>query len=277
MGGLRHGRRRVGLPVAALVVAFVVFASVATTAAPASAATVALRPPVVDRDAPDPTVVRVDDTYYSFTTNVGLFGGIANVPVSRSSDLTNWTLIAEALPTLGSWAAVGFTWAPSVTQIAGKWVLYYTALDAASGRECIGVALANQVIGPYVDSRGAPLVCQLDHGGSIDPSPYRNAQGQWWLTWKSDDNAIGGTPGIWSQPLAANGQSLTGSPTVLLIADRAWETGIVEAPVFLDAANKLWLFYSAGPYASVRYAAGYGVCAGPSGPCTKQTIDGPWL
>ncbi len=174
----------------ATVVVLISVTALVGTARPAGAAPQPLRPPVIDRDAADPTVVRAGDTYYSFTTNVALFGGI-NVPLARSTDLATWTLIADALPRLGAWAVGGFTWAPAVAQIQGRWVLYYTARDGASGRQCIGVATAADVTGPYTDTRGVPLVCQLDHGGSLDASPYLGPLGQWWLTWKSDDNAIG--------------------------------------------------------------------------------------
>jgi GH43 family beta-xylosidase len=262
----------------AIATVFALMAMASSVAATrAEAATQPLRPPVLDRDAPDPTLVRAGDSYYAFTTDVALFGGLVNVPVSRSSDLDTWTLVRDALPALGSWATPGLTWAPSVAQIGGKWILYYTARDTVSSRQCIGVAVASNVDGPYTDTRAAPLVCQVDRGGSIDASPYTDAHGTKWLTWKSEENTFGGTPGIWSQALTANGLSLAGSATLLMVSDRPWERGIVEAPVLFDASGKLWLFYSAAPYASAEYAVGYAVCAGPAGPCANQTTDAPWL
>jgi GH43 family beta-xylosidase len=237
------------------------------------------RPPVIDSDAPDPSVVRAaDGFYYAFTTNTASFGpGGSNVPVFRSSDLASWTFLGDALPSLGPWAALGYTWAPAVAWINGQWLLYYTARDQAFGAQCIGIAVASNPAGPYTDNSAGPFVCQLDHGGSIDPSPYEDTLGQWWLLWKSDDNAIGRTPGIWSQPLTPDGLAFAGPINLLLVADQLWENRIVEAPSMIATAGRLWLFYSAGPFDSGSYAVGYAFCDAASGPCAKQTTTGPWL
>jgi GH43 family beta-xylosidase len=246
------------------------FPDVAAAAAPAAT-------PVIDHDAPDPSLLRVDNTYYAFTTNVNVMGTTLNIPVYSSTDLTTWTALGDALPSLGPWASRGFTWAPSVARIGTNWVLYYTALFGASGVECIGVATASKPEGPYTDAHPDPLACQFDHGGSIDPAPYVDSTGAWWLTWKSDDNAIGGIPGLWSQRLGADGQSLSGNPNLLLLPDQWWEESVVEAPMLLNGAGKLWLFYSAAPFDSAAYAVGYAICSSPAGPCTKQTRTTAWL
>ena len=45
------------------------------------------------------------------------------------------------MPTLPSWAAFGATWAPTVAKdAAGQYVMFYAALDTATGTECIGEA-----------------------------------------------------------------------------------------------------------------------------------------
>ena len=116
-----------------------------------------------------------------------------------------------------------------------------------------------------------------DQGGSIDPSAFVDSNGERSLLWKSDNNAIGGTPSIWSQRLSANGQSLTGNATQLLINDSSWEGGLIEGPSLIKAAGRYWLFYSAGWWSSSDYSVGYATCSGPLGPCTKQTQSGPWM
>ena len=184
--------------------------------APSSVAGV--RPPDLGVDFPDPDLVRDGATWYMFATNSTGFG---NVPVAVSSDLDNWQVVGDALPRLGGWASQGFTWAPSVASIGGGWTLFYTANDTDSGRQCIGHAVASNPTGPYVDTSDAPFVCQLDHGGSIDPTVYRNRVGELWLVWKSDDNAIGDGTHIWSQELSDDGTALVGSPTLLLSAESA--------------------------------------------------------
>ena len=62
-------------------------------------------------------------------------------------------------------------------QRGGTFVLYYSALDGVTGEQCISEAVATQPQGPYVDSSKTPLVCQLNLGGSMDPSPFVGADG----------------------------------------------------------------------------------------------------
>ena len=64
-------------------------------------------------DFPDPFVLRVGATYHAYSTN----SGSKNVPHLVSNDLANWTVIGDALPSLGKWATTGLTWAPSMMQV----------------------------------------------------------------------------------------------------------------------------------------------------------------
>ena len=192
----------------------------------------------------------------------------------QSSDLTHWTVVGDALPHVASWARSGDTWAPGVFDLQGTFVLYYAAVDAASGKECISVAVAGVAQGPFVDDSTAPLVCQLDLGGSIDPSPFVDAAGTPYLVWKSE-GADGQPPAIWSQQLASNGLSLAGTgPQILLRPSQSWEGGVVEGPFIVPWSGRYYLFYSANNWNSAQYTIGVAVCQGPTGPCVKP-LDHP--
>jgi beta-xylosidase len=136
-------------------------------------------------------------------------------------------------------------------------------------------------VGPYVDDSSSPFVCPIGdrepYCGSIDPSPFLDAQGKPHLLWKSDENspACHAAPRLWSQPLSENGLELVGSPTALLTMDRDWERPIIEGPSMVVHDGEYFLFYSANEYESAKYSVGYARCAGPVGPCTKVTTDGP--
>ena len=80
--------------------------------------------------------------------------------------------VEDALPQLPAWAKDGGSWAPSVLARGETFVLYYTTTDAASGRQCISLAVADRPEGPYADTSTAPLVCPVEDGGAIDPSPF---------------------------------------------------------------------------------------------------------
>lgn len=70
-----------------------------------------------------------------------------------SSDLKNWTDhgIVFEVPTNCSWAVR--SWAPSVIERDGKFFLYFG--NSGNG---IGVAVANNPLGPFVDPIGKPLI-----------------------------------------------------------------------------------------------------------------------
>jgi beta-xylosidase len=229
--------------------------------------------PVVSHDFPDPFVLLSGGTYYAFATNALS----SNIQVASSSDLSAWTDLPDALPTLPSWAVAnaGLTWAPSVLVRPGSFVLYYTARDTASGLQCVSRAVSSTPAGPYVDTSSAPLVCQTAICGSIDPSPFVDDDGSAYLVWKSDENnpTCNTPPRIWSQPLTSDGISVVGSPTELLVRDQLWEGAVIEGPDMWKSGGAYYLFYSANRYDSADYAVGYGVCQGPSGPCQKTTLD----
>jgi beta-xylosidase len=222
--------------------------------------------PVVRSDAPDPQAIRVGDSWYLFHTN----SAGRNVPVLTSPDLVDWTEAGDALPELPAWADAGKTWAPEAIELApDRYLLYYTVAGRESGRQCVGRAVATAPRGPYRDDSAGPLVCQAEQGGSIDASPFRDADGTLWLLWKNDGNAVGVDTWLWSQRLSADGLTLVGEPTRLLKQTEPWEGTLIEGPFFHRHDGKLLLFFAANAYDKDTYAEGYAVCEGPTGPCVK--------
>jgi beta-xylosidase len=219
-------------------------------------------------DFPDPFVLRVGSLYLAYATN----STEGNIQIIDSTDLAHWSAVGNALPNLPSWAEPGGTWAPSVLQVGGTFVLYYVAMVAGPrDEECISVATATSPEGPFVDNSVAPLMCQSALNGSIDPSPFVDGTGTPYLEWKSNGGA-GHPATIWSAQLTASGTSFaTSSPTELLAADQAWEAGVIEAPDLVFSAGRYFLFYSGNNWNSANYAIGVATCRGPEGPCTDMT------
>ncbi len=223
--------------------------------------------PAFPFDFADPFVLRHGDTYYAYATN-GAGGYIQTI---RSTDLQHWTLVGSALLGLPPWAASRATWAPSVLERDGLFVLYYTARERASGQQCISTAWSLRPEGPFVDDTVAPTICQHDRGGSIDPSPFVAADGGVHLVWKSEDDTRGGRSRIWSVGLWGDWRTPVGEPQELVHADRADEQGTVEGPSLVDVEGHLVLLYSANRWFTNDYWIGYAVCDTPAGPCTKPT------
>jgi beta-xylosidase len=233
--------------------------------------------PVFPEDFPDPFILRVGETYYAYSTNAGS----ANIQVIRSTDLLHWERTGErgdALPKLPAWAAAGqfLTWAPSVLQRDQEFILYYVTRYVEGGRQCISYAVSPEPDGPFVDPNEQPFLCQLAEGGSIDPDPFIDQNGQLYLLWKNDGNCCGLPIWLYSQALAADGRSLAGEPHRLLTQDQNWEKPLIENPTMAFHQGRYYLLYSANWWESEDYAVGYGVCESPTGPCQKPH-NGPVL
>jgi GH43 family beta-xylosidase len=222
---------------------------------------------------PDPFVLPDGAGYYAYATN----GDGINVPVLHSTDLQAWRKLPDAMPKLASWVRPHepHVWAPEVIKLGERYVLYYTAHDQASDRQCVGAAVASSPGGPFVDSAGKPLVCQVALGGTIDASPFLDG-GRLYLYFKSDGNCCQLPTHIFVQELRPDGLAVRGEPTRLLTNGRSWEGKVIEAPTMVLRGGRYTLFYSANDFGDGSYAVGHASCAGPLGPC-QPVGDTPFL
>jgi hypothetical protein len=220
---------------------------------------------LVDANFPDPFVVADDGEYFAYATNA--VGG--SVQMARGPSLGELELVGPALDNLPSWGAPNRTWAPAVLHRDGYWVMYYSLEERHSRGTCISKAIAFSPAGPFVDNSASPFLCQS--GGSIDPSPFVDADGTPWLIWKAEQFFAGGTRAIYSQQMGDDGLSLVGPATRLITSGQGWETGVVEGPSMVRSGDRYVLLYSGANWNSAGYAVGYAECDGPAGPCTKPT------
>jgi beta-xylosidase len=211
--------------------------------------------------------------------------------MASSSDLVSWQPVAapgggdklhDAMPVLPVWASRGHTWAPEVLKTPSGFLLYFTARDRKSDLQCVGVAMSNDPLGPFTSSAAEPLVCQKELGGTIDASPFRDADGQLYLYFKNDGNRIGKPTEIFGQRMTADGLGLTGQPVSLLRNDTPWEAHVIEAPTMVRTQSGYTMLYSANDFGWQEhhrlspYAMGYARCGGPMGPCT-DAMENPIL
>ncbi|MBI4928884.1 MAG: family 43 glycosylhydrolase [Anaerolineae bacterium] len=213
----------------------------------------------------DPFILQVGETFYVYATN----SSGRNISIARSTDLVKWQILPDAMPALPKWANLtgGYVWAPEVIQIGEKFVLYYTARDKTSDKQCVGVAVSDSPEGKFKDSNLAPLVCQADLGGTIDASPFRDKDGRLYLYFKNDGNCCNLTTFLYVQELTSDGLGLLGEPIELVRNDALWEGRVVEAPTMFWHDGRYTLFFSANNYAGHEYAVGYADCDSAQGPC----------
>lgn len=195
----------------------------------------------------------------------------------RSTDLRRWEHLGDALPHLPTWSRPGRTWSPATLARDSGYILYYAAWEPRSNRQAISAASAAAPAGPFVDTRAEPLIFQLERGGSIDPSPFVDDDGTAFLLWKSDDNALDRPSSLFAQRLSADGLSLVGEATELLIHDRSWERPLIEAPSLVKADGTYFLFYSANWWESPDYTIGYATASSVLGPYRKRTRARAWF
>lgn len=228
-----------------------------------SASQAAQRQPVLTSDFPDPDVLEHDGVTYAYATNANL----KNVQVATVTAEGVWELQpVDALPTLPGWVIPGRTWAPEVSRIDDRFVLYFTATDFASSLQCIGVAVADDPLGPFEAMGDGMLICPEDEGGAIDAS-VAEVDGDLYLLWKNDGNCCGLHTWISASLLSDDGLSIVGEPIPLIRESLPWEGNLVEAPTLVQRPEGLALFYSANSYGGDLYATGF---------ATAPSLAGPW-
>ncbi|KAI5205952.1 Arabinanase/levansucrase/invertase [Aureobasidium subglaciale] len=246
----------------------------------------------------DPAVIEHEGLFYAFaTTNAaGILAqphnttvvdyGRSNVQIATSPDFKNWTQLDykhDPLPSMGNWVKSGLTekqvpkanvWAPAVIRRAtdNKFILYYSAAaENATRSHCIGAAISetSSPAGPY-SPLNTTIACPISKGGAIDPSPFIDTDGSFYVVYKVDGNNVGngGICGNSVPPLAStpiklqrmNADGVTPEGLDVTILDRIEQDGpLVEAPVLVKSAEGIYfLFFSSGctrdPSYDVKYA-----------------------
>lgn len=256
------------------------------------AASFARNPVVQTMYTADPAPMVHQGTLYLFSSHDEDAGeannfNMKNWVLATTTDMVNWTqhgVIASlrdfpwAAKEISGWD--GFNngaWAPQVVERNGKWYLY----APVHGRG-IGVLVADNPLGPYVDPLKKPLIGGYASGlrDSIDPTVAIDDKGQAYLAW--------GNPGLWSVRLNKDMISYDTSfgengimrhpmtvkalgerippdkPGTTLPAHALRGTSYEEGPWLYKRGNLNYLFYAAGPLPEhLAYATG-------------PTPEGPW-
>lgn len=236
---------------------------------------------VIAQDFPDPSILKYGDSWIAFGTTNGK--GI-NVQVATSPDFSTWEVIQgyDALPKTGDWSDRGpVLWAPDINiNDYGQFVLYYAARMKGNTSYCVGAGLSYRPTGPFTPL-DEPIACHTTEGGAIDPSGFRDSDGQRYLLYKVDGNHIGNggscnneyepiipTP-IILQAVQADGVTPLGSAYQIL--DRSERDGpLVEAPSLVRTpAGKYVLFFSSNCFTSKHYDISYAFADSIFGPYEK--------
>lgn len=194
--------------------------------------------------------------------------------LASSTDMVNFTAVSvgDISPDFSWWASKNTTgtggrtdiWAPSVMYASGKYYQYYSIpiYDTPSqagtnkGAEAvIALATSTSPNGPWTDVGQIIASCGTTAGctttfNAIDPAPYIDASGKWWLTFGSWEDGIHVL-----QLDPSTGLRLASNPTLYNIAKR---TAGEEGPFIFP--------YTVGGTLYYYYFAPINVCCSPSSP-----------
>lgn len=215
----------------------------------------------ISGDYPDPSVIRVNDTYFAVGTTSAWAPAFT---LLTSKDLTNWDVAGAVFQTVPAWSD-GNYWAPELVHTKDTYFVYYTAKNKKSKRLCVAVASAKAPLGPYKDH--GPLVCE--EVGSIDGSSVTDENGDSYLLWKTDGNSQQKPTPIHLQKLSKDGTKLVGPVKDTITNDAPWEAKLVEAPYVLKKNNMWYMFYAGSDCCGreCKYAIGV---------ARAKSLEGPW-
>jgi arabinan endo-1,5-alpha-L-arabinosidase len=233
--------------------------------------TAAYHNPVLDNDAPDPTVITAPDgMYYAYTTQAYFGAQFVNIPILRSPDLVSWELVGDAFPENPEWAvrSPGDMWAPHIAAWDdGTYRLYFSAARNDVAEMAIGVATGDSPTGPFTDS-GGPIVAGHSFS-AIDPFVLSVADGRRYLYWGS-----AGEP-ITAQELSDDGLRVIGEPVEVLARSADEYEGLVEGAWVTEHDGLFYLLYSGDACCGedAHYAVMAARAEDPLGPYTRDPAN----
>jgi len=242
---------------------------------------VTYRNPVHAGPFADPFVLPVVDGYMAYGTGRIVDGRAFEV--LRSHDLVHWTPAGGALEPPAGLEATDF-WAPEVAFHDGRWFMYYSGGVGDAGH-LLRVAVADAPEGPFRDEG---LVLTPDERFAIDPHPFRDADGQWYLFYAHDvleGDRIGTTIAV---DRMLDMTRLEGRPRTLLHASDDWQLfrrdremygrvadwHTLEGPFVVARDGRYFLLYSGGAWEEPGYGVSYAVADAPLGPYAEP-VTGP--
>lgn len=158
----------------------------------------------------DPSVIRVGDTYYVFGSHLA---------AAKTTDLLQWDLVAdgvnqnnplfdnavEELAEIYNWSSAVDLWANEVIQLEdGRFYMYPNLSRLDSPRASLGLAVADDIEGPYVDQGiflqsgmwdeisedGVNIYDPKIHPNTVDPALFFDQEGILWMVYGSYSGGI---------------------------------------------------------------------------------------
>jgi beta-xylosidase len=249
------------------------------------------RNPVYAHYFADPFVWRDGECWYAIGTGRGdaagavdeIAGGPSVFEILSSANLVEWRAVGHAL--VRPDAALGDTfWAPEIAHADDRWFLYYSVGHEDRDHQ-LRVAASAHAAGPYVDVAGLTDLASCRF--AIDPHPFRDDDGRWYLFHARDfldDRDESGSPvrpgtalvvhaldGM--TKLARQGRTVARArfdwqrfATDREMYGRVLDWHTLEGPFVVKHDGRYFCFYSGGCWRDASYGVDYVVADGVQGP-----------
>lgn len=247
--------------------------------------TITYQNPVYDGYFADPFVWRVGQTYWAIGTGDAVGG--RQFPLLRSADLVHWEPAGGALVPSRGYEGAHF-WAPEVAYEKGTFYLYYSAGRSDEDHRLM-VAASDRPEGPYEQVAG-PLVDPTVRPFTIDPHPFRDDDGQWYLFYARDflDTEHGNRAGTALVVDRLDQMThLAGQERTVLRARHNWQLFLAQRPMYgkifdwhtLEGptvrkhGGKYYCLYSGSNWQTENYGVDFAVADTVMGPYDNAGAD----
>jgi arabinan endo-1,5-alpha-L-arabinosidase len=162
-----------------------------------------------DASVHDPSIVEDNGTYYIFGSHLA---------AAKSTDLMNWSMISSKvsnnnplIPEVFTemkeafvWAQTATFWAPDVIKLEdGRYYMYYCNCEGSKPLGCIGIAVADNIEGPYhnlglilksgmtdIPSEDGDVYDATKDPNAVDPCVFYDAEERLWMMYGSYSGGI---------------------------------------------------------------------------------------
>lgn len=215
----------------------------------------------------DPEGIIFGDEYWIYPTYSTDFDKQVYMDAFSSKDLVNWTKHERVLTKDNVHWLTHALWAPAVVEKDGKYYFYFGANNILDNNRIggIGVAVASNPAGPFIDALGHPLIGKIvNNAQPIDQFVFRDDDDQYYIYY-----------GGWGHCNVAKLKNNLIELDAFAEGDTLREItpeGYTEGPFMLKRNGKYYFMWSEGNFTGPDYRVAYAISDNPLGPFKREGV-----
>lgn len=215
----------------------------------------------------DPEGIIFGDEYWIYPTYSTDFDKQVYMDAFSSKDLVNWTKHERVLTKDNVHWLTHALWAPAVVEKDGKYYFYFGANNILDNNQIggIGVAVASNPAGPFIDALGHPLIGKIvNNAQPIDQFVFRDDDDQYYIYY-----------GGWGHCNVAKLKNNLIELDAFAEGDTLREItpeGYTEGSFMLKRNGKYYFMWSEGNFTGPDYRVAYAISDNPLGPFKREGV-----